>query len=146
VSTDFYTTLAQVLPLLLLALIWDSAYLERLRGQQRRSRRIDPDGVRFWTKPRVRAYILMITGSAVASTAIAVLVLARLIPDSYTLRVVLSCGLVLVLGSVLYRIYYDVLAATSTSGEREASKASAADDNEPPPPPADSAPELPRQG
>lgn len=139
-ATDFYTTLAQVLPLLLLALIWDSSYLERLHGQQRLSRRTDPDGVRFWTKPRVRAYILVITGIAVASTGIAVLVLARLVPDSYALRVVLSCGLVIVLGTVLYRIYYDVLVATSTATERAALPAAAADGDEPQQPPADSTP------
>lgn len=31
--TDFYTTIAQVLPLPLLALIWDSSFLARLRGR-----------------------------------------------------------------------------------------------------------------
>jgi hypothetical protein len=139
-ATDFYTTLAQVLPLLLLALIWDSSYLERLRGQRRLSRRTDPDGVRFWTKPRVRAYILTITGIVVVSTAIAVLVLARLIPDSYALRVVLSCGLVIVLGTVLYRIYYDVLAATSTARELADLQAAVANGDEPHQPPADSTP------
>jgi hypothetical protein len=139
VATDFYTTLAQVMPLLLLALIWDSSYLERLGGQRRLSRRTDPDGVRFWTKPRVRAYILTITGITVASTGIAVLVLARLIPDSYSLRVVLSGGLVVVLGTVLYRIYYDVLAATSAAKESAVFEAPATNGDRPHPPPPDSA-------
>jgi len=140
VATDFYSTLAQVLPLLLLALIWDSSYLERLRGQRRPSRRTDPDGVRFWTKPWVRAYILTIAGIVVTSTAVAVLELGRLIPDSYALRVVLSCGLAIVLGTVLYRIYYDVLAATSTASEAAVPQAAVADDDQPHQPPAASTP------
>jgi hypothetical protein len=48
---NFYPTLAQVLPVLLLALIWDSAYLIRLRRQRRPLRRDDPAGVWFWTNP-----------------------------------------------------------------------------------------------
>ncbi|WP_125617928.1 hypothetical protein [Actinomadura sp. WAC 06369] len=49
---EFYTTLAQVFPVLLLALLWDSRYLERLREQERRSRAADPvDGVREPAEP-----------------------------------------------------------------------------------------------
>ena len=39
-TSNFYPTLAQVLPVLLLALIWDSAYLMRLRRQRRPLRRM----------------------------------------------------------------------------------------------------------
>ena len=53
---DYYVTVASVLPILLLALMFDSGYLERLRHAPRRLRRNDlVGGVRFWTKPRVRA-------------------------------------------------------------------------------------------
>lgn len=121
--TDFYTTMAQVLPLLLLALIWDSSFLDRLRGERRLSRRVDPAGVLFWTKPRVRVYTLTIAGVVIVSTGISILVLARFIPDSFTLRVILSCGLVLVLGTLLTRIYYDVIVATSTAAEKPAGRA-----------------------
>jgi hypothetical protein len=111
--TDFYTTMAQVLPLLLLALLWDSSFLARLRGQRRLSRRVDPAGVLFWTKPRVRAYTLTIAAIVIGLTGISILVLANFIPDSFTLRVIMSCGLVLVLGTLLTRVYYDVIVATS---------------------------------
>jgi len=117
---DFYTTMAEVLPLLLLALIWDSSYLDRLRGQRRLSRRVDPAGVRFWTKPRVRVYTLMIAGIVIVSTGISILVLGRFIPDSLALRVTLSCGLVVVLSTLLTRIYFDVIVATSTAAEKTA--------------------------
>jgi hypothetical protein len=130
---DFYTTMAQVLPLLLLALIWDSAFLDRLRGQRRLSRRADPGGVRFWTKPRVRFYTLMIAAVVVVSTGVSILVLAHFIPDSFLLRAILSCGLVLVLGTMLTRIYYDVIVATSTAREKAAPQAPAVSEPDQPP-------------
>jgi hypothetical protein len=68
---DFYATIAQVLPVLLLALMWDSAYLLRLRRQHRPHRRTDPNGVWFWTKPRVRAYTLVVAAVVTSCTAIA---------------------------------------------------------------------------
>jgi hypothetical protein len=115
VASDYYTTIAQVLPLLLLALIWDSSFLDRLRGQRRPSRRVDPSGVLFWTKPRVRVWTLFIALVVLASTAVALFELAGFIPDSFTLRVVLACLLGLVLATLLTRIWYDVIAATVSS-------------------------------
>ena len=112
-SDNFYSTLAQVLPLLLLAFIWDSGFLARLRGQRRLPRRVHPEGVWFWTKPRVRVYTLVVTGVVIVSTAVTVLVLAGLIPDSHALRIALSAGLVLVLITLLTRITLDVLWATT---------------------------------
>jgi hypothetical protein len=112
-ASDFYTTMAQVFPLLLLALIWDSSFLDRLRRQQRRLRRVDPEGVWFWTKPRVRAFTLFVATLAVGLTGISLLELAGFIPNSLALRVVISCGLVLVLGALLTRIWIDVIAATA---------------------------------
>jgi hypothetical protein len=112
VASDYYTTTAQVMPLLLLALIWDSSFLDRLRGQKRTLRRVDPSGVLFWTKRRVRAYTLFIAVVVLASTAVALFELAGFIPDSFTLRTVLACLLGLVLCTVLTRIWYDVIAAT----------------------------------
>ena len=97
-SSDLYATAAQVLPVVLLALIWESRFLERLRGQNRRLRRDDPGGVLFWTRPRVRAYSLFIVTVIVTGTALAVLALATL----------------------LTRVVLEVLAATSAepgSGE-----------------------------
>lgn len=113
-NAGFYETLAQVLPVLLLALIWDSAYLQRLRRQQRPPRRLDPDGVYFWTKPRVRAYTLTVTVVILASIAVTCLVLAGLVPDSYGLRVALTAGLLLLLATLLIRISADVIRATAS--------------------------------
>jgi hypothetical protein len=121
VTRDFYDTMAQVLPVLLLALIWDSAYLDRLREQRRVLRRLDPDGVRFWTHSRVRIYILTLAVAVIVSIALTIMVLADLIPDSTALRIILCGGLFLVLATLLTRIYYDVIAATSTT-EKAAEK------------------------
>jgi hypothetical protein len=116
-ASNFYATLAQVLPLLLLALMWDSAFLVRLRRQRRLPRRVDPAGVWFWTKPRVRVYTLVVTGEVIASTAITMLVLAGLIPDSRALRVALCAGLVLLLITLLTRISVDIVRATADTPE-----------------------------
>jgi hypothetical protein len=73
---DYYATVAQVLPVLLLALMSDSGYLERLPPRPRRLRRNEPvGGVRFWTKPRVRAYALFLMSTVVVDTALCVLML-----------------------------------------------------------------------
>lgn len=110
---DFYSTLAQVLPVLLLALVWDSRYLERLRKQARRLRRDDPAaGVWFWTKPRVRVYTLLLTVVVLSAIGITVIVLAGAISDSAWLRGLLVGGLVMALVTLLVRISSDVVSAT----------------------------------
>lgn len=126
-ANDFYATLAQVLPLLLLAFIWDSGYLVRLRRQRRLPRRVHSAGVWFWTKPRVRVYMLVVTGVVVGSTGVTVLVLAGLIPDSRALRIVLSGGLVLVLATLLTRISVYVIRATAVLPESAESSTEAPD-------------------
>ena len=133
---EFYSTLAHVLPILLLAFIWDSGFLSRLRQQERSLRRVDPSGVRFWTKPRVRAYTLIVSSVVVVSTAVSMLVLAGVIPDSYALRVVLSVGLIIVLATLMTRISVDVFGATGRMREAaghdgEATAAGTQPDREP---------------
>jgi hypothetical protein len=113
---EFYSTMAHVLPILLLAFIWDSGFLSRLGRQQRPLRRSDPSGVLFWTKPRVRAYTLTVSGIVVVSIALCLLELAGIMPDSYSLRVGLSIGLIVVLATLMTRIGVDVLAATARLG------------------------------
>ena len=117
---DFYAALAQVLPVLLLALMWDSDYLVRLRRQRRRSRRDDPKGVWFWTKQRVRIYIMIVAAVLVASTATTLFVLAGIVPDSQPLRLALCGGLILALITLLWRICVDIILATMdrTSNDR----------------------------
>ncbi len=111
-SGNFYPTVAQVFPLLVLAFVWNSGFLDRLRGERRLPRRVDPAGVLLWTKPRVRWYTLTVASVAVAATGVTVFVLAGVIPDSYALRITLSCALLFVLGTLLTRIAFDILWAT----------------------------------
>jgi hypothetical protein len=113
VPRDFYSTMAQVLPVLLLALMWDSNYLQRLRRQPRAPRRDDPArGVIFWTKPRVRVYSLVLTAVIVAAVAVTFLVLADLTDDSVALRLALIGVLVLGLATLVVRIGGDVVSST----------------------------------
>lgn len=119
---DFYDTVAQVLPVLLLALVFDSGYLDRLRDQRRRLRRDDSvAGVRFWTKPRVRAYALFVTLAVLVDIGLCVLTLAGGIGDSVALRVGVGGGVAVALASLLFRIGVHVLEATrqdTAEGER----------------------------
>lgn len=92
---DFYATLAQVLPMLLLALVWDSNYLQRLRNQ-----------------PRVRVYSLVVTGLLVAGIGVSLLVLADVLGDAAWLRLGLVGVLLLSLVRLFVRISADVVAAT----------------------------------
>lgn len=107
-----YTTVTQVLPVLLLALMWDSAYLTRLREQRRPSRRHDPDGGFRWTKPRVRVYTLSITFVIMADILLGVLVLAGAVPDAPVIRALAVAGVVVALTSLLSRVWFDVVEAT----------------------------------
>jgi len=112
VNRDFYATMAQVLPVLLLALVWESNYLQRLRAQSRLSRRVDPAGVWFWTKPRVRMYLLFVVTVLLSGIAISLLVLAGALADMAWLRFVLVGGLLLALVTLLVRIGTDIVGAT----------------------------------
>lgn len=116
---DYYETVAQVLPVLLLALVFDSGYLERLKAHPRRLRRDDPSGgVRFWTKPRVRIYALFLAAVVLVDTGSCVLMLAGGIPDSIALRVLVACGMGIALASLLFRIAVHIIEATGDEPDR----------------------------
>jgi hypothetical protein len=112
---DFYATMAQVFPVLLLAFVWESRFLERISHEARLTRRHDPSGVLFWTKPRVRVYLLLVTSVVVVNIMVCVGELAGLVPDRLVTRVFLIGGLALMLGTLMTRIAVDVISATRTA-------------------------------
>jgi hypothetical protein len=103
---DFYGTLAQVFPVLMLAVVWESAFLDRLRTQDR-------SAMRFWTKRRVRNWTIAIVAITVGEIGLITLVLANLVPDWWLPRALVLAGLACVLGTILTRGIVDVLAATT---------------------------------
>ncbi|MEU8246570.1 hypothetical protein [Nonomuraea sp. NPDC048916] len=110
---DYYATVAQVLPVLLLAMLWESRFLEGLADRPRVPRRLDPvHGVRFWTRSRVRVYSLSVATIVMLDVGLCLLVLGGLVPDSVVVRVLVAAGLVLVLATLLTRIWIDVIRAT----------------------------------
>lgn len=110
---DFYATVAQVLPVLLLAFVWDSRFLDNLRRQRRAPRRDDPvSGVLFWTKKRVRVYALTVSTVLVTDLAVCLMVLMDLLPDFPATRAIAAAGLLLALVTLLTRIWVDIIHAT----------------------------------
>lgn len=118
-AAEFYATDAQVMPVLLLALLWDSGFLRRVREQPRPSRRDSPDGVRFWTKPRVRVYSLFVASVIVVAIAVDFLVLGDLASDGAVVRWGEWLALALALGTLLFRLAVDILLATATDTAQE---------------------------
>lgn len=119
-SEAFYPTLAQVLPMLLLALLWESGYLRSIGAEPRVPRSLDPhNGVRFWTKPRVRVHVLAVATLLVVDIGITIAVLAGILPDWGATRVLVLLGAVLALATLLTRVWVDVLAATKVGAESE---------------------------
>ena len=103
---DFYATLAQILPVLLLTLVWDRAYLDELRTRT-------PTDVMFWTSPRVRWYSLALTAVLVLAVLMCLCVLAGVLGDGPLLRSVLIAVAGLGLVTLVVRVGAGVLRATS---------------------------------
>ncbi|WP_322755307.1 hypothetical protein [Frankia sp. Cas3] len=108
---EFYTTVAQVIPVFLLGLMWESAYLDRLRTERRPARGGGVPGY-FWTKPRVRVFILSVTTAVMLALLVDVLVLVGVVSDTVLVRSVVVAGLVIVMGTLFFRIWVDVVRAT----------------------------------
>jgi len=107
---DFYATLAQVLPVLLLTIVWDRDWLTRLGARTRRT--ASTPGVLFWTKPVVRWYSMLLTFILIAAIGACLLVLAGALDDAGWLRGVLVGAAGLALGTLAVRIAAGVLDAT----------------------------------
>src|SRR4051812_15587025 len=103
----FYSTIAQVIPVLLLALVWQSGYLDALKARV-------PSEVRFWTPERVRMWILVIAGVSVVGEATAILVLAGVVSESDVGKSLGVLAVAVLLGSLSVRVVVDVVAATKT--------------------------------
>ena len=113
---DFYATAAQVLPVILLALVWESRYFEQLRLRQKSSRSpAGNDTFRFWTLPRVRIYSLFVAGVIVVAIAICLLVLGGFVGSSGALRGIVTAGVALALASLLYRVCVHIISSTNPS-------------------------------
>jgi hypothetical protein len=104
---DFYATTAQVIPVLLLALVWESGYLERLKKEDR------TNGY-FWTKPRVRAWGLIMSGAALVGETAMLLVLADAVGDGILAKGLGLAGVAALLGSLGVRLIVDIVAGTSS--------------------------------
>lgn len=112
---DYYATSAQVLPILLLALLWDSRFLENVATESRAARRHDPEkGVLFWTRRRVRIYSLVVATAITINTGICLLVLVGLVGDSPLVRGLVLSGTALALGTLLTRAYVEIIKATGS--------------------------------
>ncbi len=107
---DFYATLAQVLPLLLLTIVWDRDWLATLPRRHRGT--AGPDAVRFWTKPVVRYYTLVLTAALLCAIGVSVLVLAGTLDDTVGLRIFLVVATAMSLATLLVRIGTGVIKAT----------------------------------
>jgi hypothetical protein len=105
VHDDFYTTISQVLGVLVLSLMWDSQYLYRLARQDRAR-------VLFWTKPRVRIYSLAVAVALIAGIGAAMGVLGGFLADTTPLRTGLYAVLGLGLATLLTRLSADIITAT----------------------------------
>jgi len=103
---DFYATLAQVLPVLLLTIVWDRDYLDELRTRT-------PTDVRFWTRNRVRWYSLTVAAVLILGIATCLLVLAGALPDASWLRGVLIGVIALSLLTLLVRISAKIIHVTA---------------------------------
>jgi hypothetical protein len=108
---DFYATLAQVLPVLLLTIVWDRHWLD---GLPARTRGTGPGEVRFWTKPVVRWYSLFLTAALVLAIGGCLLVLVGAADDATWLRVLLMAAAGLSLVTLLVRVSSGIVTATKS--------------------------------
>ncbi len=108
---DFYATLAQVLPVLLLTIVWDRDWLADLPNRRHGT---GPDDVRLWTKPIVRWYTLMLTAVLLNAIGSSVLVLPGVLDDTAWLRSLLIAAAAMSLATLFVRIGAGVIKATDS--------------------------------
>jgi hypothetical protein len=104
--TGFYETMAHVLALLLLAIVWESHYLDRLRQES-------DDDRRFWKKRRVRIYVVFLGAVVLGAIGVCTAVLSKHVDDNCVaaeIFVLFATGLMLV--TMFVRVFYDIKSAT----------------------------------
>jgi hypothetical protein len=104
---DYYATSAQVFPVRLLAIAWESRYLEKLKTR-------NTDGQKIWKKPVIRVYGITLCCWNVISLALCVGVLAGWPHDAVWLRVIVMIGLVTSAATLLTRIGIEIWDATTS--------------------------------
>lgn len=104
-AIDFYSTTAQVIPVLLLALGWGSDFLRDLRGQTR-------CGYRIWKKPVIRAWGTSMALVSLAAEGAVILVLADLVGPGSVVKGLAITALAALSITVTWRMIVDIHAAT----------------------------------
>jgi hypothetical protein len=99
--TDYFASAAQVIPVLLLALVWESNYLQMVKSEALEHRR-------FWTQARIRLWSRVILPYSIATEGLAFAVLAGWVDDSGIQRGVVAAGLAGLLVTLLVRMISDV--------------------------------------
>jgi hypothetical protein len=103
---DYYATTAQVIPVLLLALVWESGYLPRLKTENRANAPV-------WTKRNVRLWGLFMSAAAVFGEIAMFAVLADIAHPADFWKGAGLVGVAALLGSLCVRLCVDILNATA---------------------------------
>jgi hypothetical protein len=102
---DFYGTAAQVIPVLLLALTWETDYLRRLRDEDRKDYLV-------FKKPVVRWWGLFMIVTALVGEGAMVLVLADVVEAGDIPKGLGLLGMASLVGSMAVRLSSDLWKAT----------------------------------
>jgi IPT/TIG domain len=95
--SDFYANAAQVLAILVLALIWDSKYFNKVRTGAFNNRQ-------FWKPPKIRVYSTLVAVVAIGGIAVCLAFLSGLLTNSTQLRVGVRFAVALALITLLFRM------------------------------------------
>ncbi|TQC47404.1 hypothetical protein EEB14_20855 [Rhodococcus sp. WS4] len=106
---DFYSTAAQIIVVLLLALVWESKYFEEFETLTP----VEHAARHFWTKCRVRVYSLSIITFVITALGVAITVLAGFLDDDALVwRIWVFAAIVVALLALLSRMWIDILKRT----------------------------------
>ena len=107
---DLYATIAQVLPVVVLVLVFDTKYFERLGDEPDPARAVANHTI--WKIGLIRWYTPVVAFLILADTAFCVVMLTNLIADATWTRWVAVTGAGLALVNLFGRIWFIVDSAT----------------------------------